>query len=122
MALRSALPPSVHDAGLQRGGREHRAQRLADALEPVGDADQDVGHTACLQVVEDLHPELRTLGVLDPQAQDVARAVGQHAQRQVDRLVAHDGVLADLHALVDDNYLGRSFGPSPSNPGYYDLC
>ena len=54
-------------------------------------------HPARLQVVEDLHPELRALGVLDPQAQDVLAAVGQDAQRQVDRLVAHHGVLADLH-------------------------
>jgi hypothetical protein len=66
------------------------------ALEAVGHGDQDVGHAAGLQVVEDLHPELRTLGAFDPQSEDVARAVGQHAQRQVDRLVAYHGVLADL--------------------------
>lgn len=30
----------VHGAGLQRGGREHRAKGLADALEPVGHGDR----------------------------------------------------------------------------------
>ena len=93
-----AVADQVHDAGLQRGGREHRRQRLGHALQAIGDGDQDVVHAAGLQVVEHLHPELGALGVLDPQPQDVARAVGQHAQRQVDRLVAHHRVLADLHA------------------------
>ena len=58
----------------------HRRQRLGHALQAIGDRDQDVAHAAGLQVVEHLHPELGALGVLDPQAQDVARAVGQHAQ------------------------------------------
>jgi len=35
---------------------------------------------------------------LDPQAQDVARAVGEHAKRQIDGPIAHDRVLADLDA------------------------
>ena len=47
-----AVADQVHDAGLQRRGREHRRQRLGDALEAVGDGDQDVGHAACLEVVE----------------------------------------------------------------------
>jgi hypothetical protein len=88
----------VHDARLQRGCREYRSERLADALEAIGDRDQDVAHAAGLQVVEHLHPEFGALGVLDPQSQDVARAVGQHAQGQVDRLVAHHRLFADLHA------------------------
>ena len=32
----------MHDAGLQRRGWEHRAQRLWHAFEAIGDGDQDV--------------------------------------------------------------------------------
>ena len=73
----------MDDAGLQRGDRKHRRQRLGHALQTVGHHDQEVGHTLGSEVVEDLHPELDTLGVLDPQPEDVTRAVGQHAERQV---------------------------------------
>ena len=73
----------MDDAGLQRGDRKHRRQRLEHALQTVGHHDQEVGHTLGSEVVEDLHPELETLGVLDPQPEDVTRAVGQHAERQV---------------------------------------
>jgi hypothetical protein len=60
-----AFADQVHDAGLQRSGREHRRQRLGNALEAVGDGDYDVGHAACLEVVEHLHPEVGSLVVLD---------------------------------------------------------
>jgi len=72
------------------------ASCFPDALQAVGDGDQDVVDAARLQVVEDLQPELRALGVLDPDAEDLARAVGQHTEREIDGLVAHDGILADL--------------------------
>jgi len=39
---------------------------------------------------------LGSLSVLDPQAEDLAGAVGTHAQGQVDGLVAHHVVLPDL--------------------------
>jgi hypothetical protein len=105
----------VHDAGLQRRGREDRAQRLADTLQAVGDRDQDVGHAAGLQVVEHLEPELGAFGVLDPQAQDVARAVGQHPQSQVDGLVAHHRVLAIFTRRASKKttgYMAPAAGPA----------
>jgi hypothetical protein len=40
----------MNDAGLQRRGREDGRQRLAHALQPVGDRDQDVLAPARLQV------------------------------------------------------------------------
>ena len=70
----------MHAAGLQRGGGKYHAQSLGHAIHAVGDDDQDVGDTARLDVVEDLHPELGALDVLDPRSEDVARAIGQHAQ------------------------------------------
>ena len=53
---------------------------------------------------------------LDPQAQDVARAVGQHAQRQVDGLVAHDRVLADLdpQSVEEDHRVHRLQRAAPA--------
>ena len=51
--------------------------------------DQDVIHATRLEVVEYLHPEFNPLDILDPQAQDVVRAVGTNAQRQVDGLIAN---------------------------------
>ncbi|MCY1529164.1 hypothetical protein D9M68_642970 [compost metagenome] len=99
----------MHDARLQRGGRIHRRQRFGHAPQAVGDGNEDVIDPAGLQVVEHLHPELGTLGALDPQAQDVARAVGQHAQGQVDGLVAHHRILLDLHTqgIEEDHRVHR---------------
>jgi hypothetical protein len=48
---------------------------------------------------------LAPLGGLDPQAQDLARAVPAHPQRQIHRLVAHHIVLADLHPQrIEEHY------------------
>ncbi|CFU00855.1 Uncharacterised protein [Burkholderia pseudomallei] len=88
----------MHNAGLQCRGRKHRLQRLGHALQAIGHGDQDVVHTARLQVAEDFHPELRAFGGLDPQAQNVACAVRQDTQRQVDGFVAHQSFFANLHA------------------------
>ena len=51
---------------------KHRGQRLAHALQAIGDRNQDVLAAARLQVAEDLHPELGPFGLLNPQPQDVA--------------------------------------------------
>ena len=37
-----AVPDQVHDAGLQRRGREDRPEGLGHAFEAIGDGDQDV--------------------------------------------------------------------------------
>lgn len=55
-------------------------------------------HAAQLQVVHHPQPELGHLGLLDPEARHVTCAVAAHAQRQVDRLVAHHAFVADLDA------------------------
>lgn len=42
-------------------------------------------------------PELRTLSILDPDAQTIARTIGQNAQGQVNRLVAYQAFFANFH-------------------------
>ena len=44
----------LHDAGLQRGLREHGAKGLGHALEAAGHADEDLAHAASLEVVDDV--------------------------------------------------------------------
>jgi len=73
-----------------------RRSRWEAALEAIGDGDQDVMDTARLQIVKDFHPEFCTFGVLDPDTEDVAAAVGQHAQGQVHGLGAHHRLITDL--------------------------
>src|SRR6202030_1473544 len=46
--------------------------------------------------VHNAQPELGTLGLLDPNAEDLLSAVRQDAKRDVDRLVAHEALVADL--------------------------
>src|SRR5690606_14448427 len=67
-------------------------------FEAIDDRDQYVADAAAAQLVKHLQPELGALGLLDPDAQHVTGAIGQHAERQIDRFVAHDRVVADLHA------------------------
>ena len=96
----------MHDARLQRRGRERRAQRLWNAFEAIGDGDQDVPDPAGLEVVEDLQPKLRALGILDPDPQDLACAIGQHSEGKVDRLIAHHRLVADLHPQRIEEHTG----------------
>ena len=87
----------VHQAGLDGRVRERRFDRLREAGEPVDADEQDVGHAAGLQVGEDVQPELRALGLLEPQAEHVALAVEVDAQRDVARVVLDRVPVADLH-------------------------
>jgi hypothetical protein len=49
----------LHDAGLQRRGREDRFKGFTNTLEAIGHGNKDVGHAAGLEIVEDLEPDLR---------------------------------------------------------------
>lgn len=90
------VPDQMHDTGLDRRFREYRVDRFREALQAVDHGNQDVLHAAQLQVVDHPQPELGPLGLLESKAQHVTCAVATHAQRQVDRLVAHDAFVADL--------------------------
>jgi hypothetical protein len=69
------MAQQVDHAGLDLGPREGRLDGLREALEAVDDGDEDVLDTPIAQVAEDLGPELRPLVGLEPQAQNVPRAV-----------------------------------------------
>ena len=75
----------MHDACLDGGLGEDRLDRLGESRQAVDAADQDVADPATLQIGQDLHPELRALGLLEPHAQHVAVALERHAQREVQR-------------------------------------
>ena len=45
---------------------------------------------------EDLHPEFRAFGLLDPDPEDVAGPIGQHRQRQIDGFAADGRFVANL--------------------------
>jgi len=104
-----AVAYQVHDAGLQRCFGVHHLQGLTHALEAIGDRNQHIVATPGLHVIEDFHPELCTLGVFYPDAQDVTGAVSQHAQSQIDGLVTHHTVFSDLHAqgIKEDHRVHR---------------
>jgi len=82
-----------------------RRNRLSQPLQAVDHGDQNVVAAACAQLVEHLEPELGSLGLLDPNPQNLARAVGQHPQSEVDGLVPHHRVVADLHPqAIEEHY------------------
>src|SRR3954471_13862051 len=86
----------MHDAGLDLGLREHGADRLGEALQPVDDRDQDVGEATVLQLVHHPQPELGTLGLLDPEPEHLLCAVRPDPERDVHRLVADRPLVAHL--------------------------
>uniref|UniRef100_A0A915JK06 Uncharacterized protein n=1 Tax=Romanomermis culicivorax TaxID=13658 RepID=A0A915JK06_ROMCU len=86
----------MHDAGLNGCPRIGCTDGLGQPLQAIDHGDQDVLAAARLEFVEHLEPELGALGLLDPEAQHVALAVGLDAQGQIDGLVADHAVVADL--------------------------
>jgi len=99
----------VDDARLQGGRGKHRRECLAHALESVGDRDEDVLAAARLQIRKDVHPELRALGLLDPDPEDVAAAVRGHGEREIDGRAAHRRFVANLDAqrIEEDDGIHR---------------
>src|SRR5436190_16381312 len=99
----------MDDAGLHPRLREGRLDRLREALEAVDAADQDVLDAAAPEVVARRQPELRALGLLPPDPQDLALAVAVDAEREVAGQVADRAVLADagLHRVEVGDRGGR---------------
>src|SRR5215213_3122923 len=91
-----AVAQQVNDAGLYRRLREHRGDRLREALEAVDDGDQHVFDAAVLDLVHDAQPEFGALVLFQPKPQDFLAAVGAHAKRDVDGLVSDQPFIADL--------------------------
>ncbi len=78
------------------GGGKHCGDRVREALEAVDDGQQDILGAAIAQLVHDAQPELGTLVLLEPQAEPFLGTIGANAERNVDRLVADDALIADL--------------------------
>jgi len=91
-----AVADQMDDARLHDRLGEDRLDRLREPFEPVDAADQDVLHAALLELREDLHPELRALGLLEPHPQDVAITVHRDPEREVARAALNAAALTDL--------------------------
>ena len=90
------IPDQVHDAGLHDRVREHGGDRVGKSLQPINDGEQNILHSAGLEVVHHAQPELGAFGLLDPQAEDVLVPGTPHADGQVYGLVAYQALVTDL--------------------------
>ena len=100
-----AVADEVNDARLHHGLREDRLDRLGEPFEPVDAGDQDVLHTALLEIGQHLHPELRALGLLKPHAEHVAVPVDADPQGEIAGAALHAAALADLeHQAVEEDH------------------
>jgi hypothetical protein len=86
----------MDDAGLNPGLGEDGLDRFRKAGQAVDAGDQNVGDTALGQVVEDSQPELGALGLLPPDPEDLAVALGRDADRQIAGAVSDRAVFAGL--------------------------
>ncbi len=94
----------MHDARLHRGLRVDRFDCLREPFQPVDTRDQDVLDAALLEIVEDLHPELRALVGLKPHAQDITLTVDPDRHRQVAGTPLDRAAVADLqHQRVEED-------------------
>src|SRR5262245_17916743 len=90
-------PDQVHDASLDDRLREHGLDRVREALEAIAADDEHVAHAAVLEFGDDLQPEPRAFVRLDPQPEHFLLALDVDAEREIDVLVLHHALVADLH-------------------------
>jgi hypothetical protein len=89
----------VHRCQAQPGTTQDLADRLAQPVVGVGDAQPDPGQPAGAQAAQELAPERAGLGLADVQADDLAAAGLVHAIGDHQRLLAHPAGLADAFDL-----------------------
>ena len=77
---------------------KNRLERLRHPFEAIDHGNQNVFAAARAEIGKDFHPEFRAFGLLNPQAKDVACAVGANAQGEIDRFGPDDAFIANLHA------------------------
>lgn len=104
----------MHDTQLHLGLRVQVLDRLREALQPVDARDQDVAHAEVLELGQHVEPELGTLGLADPQAQQVLLALEFDAERDVDRGVKRDHLVVEAREPAPNSPL-RSRGTSISS-------
>jgi hypothetical protein len=84
---------------------EDRLDRLGEACEAVHAANQDFFDPTVAQFGQDLHPELGSLGLLEPHAEHVALTVDPDPQRQIAGPSLHTPAVADLqHHAVQEQH------------------
>lgn len=86
----------MHDAQLDLGLRVGGVDCLREPAQPIHGGDEDVPEPPVVQFSQHRKPELGALGLGQPQAQQLLAALQIDAQRQIDGLVEHPLVLADL--------------------------
>ena len=88
----------MDDAGLDCRLGKDCGDRLGKALQPIDDSEENVLNAPVLHLVHDLEPELGAFVLLQPEAENLLGAVGAHAERDMDSLVANEALISDLHA------------------------
>lgn len=84
------MADKVDDAGLRRGLREGRIDRLGKPLQPVDHRNQDVLNAAVARFVHHGQPAVRAFVVGDPETEHLALPVARDPERKIDRLVLDD--------------------------------
>jgi site-specific DNA recombinase len=107
----------VDNAGLHRGLGEYRQDRLREALQPVDHCQEHVLHAAVAEFVHHPQPELGALVLLEPKSKDFLGAVGANPERDVDRLVADQPLVADFHPQGIEEDQRVDWLKRPSLPG-----
>src|SRR4051812_12818684 len=103
------MPDQMHDAGLDDRLRKDGVDRFGESLQAIDNGDENVADAPVPEFVHDSQPELGAFGVLDPQAENILRAVCLDAQGDVDRLVADHALVSDLdpHCVEEDERVTR---------------
>ncbi len=109
----------MHDAGLERRGGIGDSQGLHHTLQAIRDGDEAVPTATDRQVVKHLQPDLRAFGLLDPNAENVARPIRQAPRIEREPFVVKArqpaGVLGNelrLDRAVPIRGISTAIGPS----------
>jgi hypothetical protein len=74
---------------------------LREAFQAIDDGDEDVDHAAPLDFGHAAHPELGSLGLLNPKSQSLLGIMAGDADRHVNRFVADQTLTTSLHPLCN---------------------
>ena len=91
------MPDEMNNAGLNKRLWECSVDGLRKALQTINDGDQNILDTSVLQFVHHPQPEFGSFACLDPNTKNIFRSISLHAKCQIDRLVADEPFIPDLH-------------------------
>ena len=90
------MTQQMHDTGLDLSVREDAIDSVWKSLQAINNGDQGVGDAPVTQLVRHAHPELRALGLLDPDPKDFLATIGSDPVGQVHYLAAYRSLIAHL--------------------------